>query len=103
MRLAVSHTFFNKKLDEYGEGHDESIRQIIKLEKAELQKCFPIPENCVVEEDIDPDVGNCSMSEASKAIHAKRLSLIKDIPESDLEIDFSVPVLKMCIRKFPSV
>lgn len=102
MRLAVSHTYFNKKLDEFGQGHEDDVLQIMEMEKKKLQKAFPIPDTQVIAEKADVDHGNSSLSEASRAIHAQRLALIEDIPHSDLEIDFAVPAMKQCFRKFLS-
>ena len=41
MRLAVSHTYFNKKLDEFGQSYDEAINQMLEVEKKVLQKKIP--------------------------------------------------------------
>jgi hypothetical protein len=100
MRLAVSHTYFNKKLDEFGQGHDDDILEMMELQKIELQKAFPTTKQPqVIEMGVDSDDGNSSLTNASKEIFAQRLSLIEEIPHSDLEIHFSVPVMKNCPRK----
>ena len=52
------------------------------------------------EETINMEVGDSNMSEASKAIYAKRLALIENAPQSDMGIDFSLPIMKKCFRKF---
>lgn len=97
MRLAVSHTYFNKKLDEFGQGHDDDILEMMELQKIELQKAFPTTKQPqVIEMGVDSDDGNSSLTNASKAIFAQRLALIEEIPHSDLEINFSVPVMKNC-------
>ena len=102
MRLAVSHTFFNKKLDEYGHGHDAELLKMMELEKAELIKSTPSPD-CVspaVEEvQVQDDGTHCVLSDASRRILDQRLSLIKDNVHPELEIDFALPVLKTCARK----
>ena len=99
MRLAVSHSYFNKKLDEFGLGHDEAINRIMEIEKKELERTHPTHSIPACEETINIEVGDSNMSEASKAIYAKRLALIQDAPQSDLEIDFSLPIMKKCFRK----
>ena len=100
MRLAVSHTYFNKKLDEFGQGHDDDILEMMELQNIELQKAFPTTKQPqVIEMGVDSDDGNSSLTNASKAIFAQRLALIEEIPHSDLEINFSVPVMKNCSRK----
>ncbi|CAB4033570.1 Hypothetical predicted protein [Paramuricea clavata] len=103
MRLAVSHIYFNKKLDEFGQGHDD-ILKMMELQKIELQKTFPTTKQLqVIEMGVDSDDGNSSLTNASKAIFAQRLALIEEIPHSDLEIKFSVPVMKNCPQSSPAV
>ena len=101
MRLAVSHTYFNKKLEEFGHGHDDDIRRIMELEKKQLHKGFPTSEPAKFAVDADDSIdGNSGLSDASRSILAQCLSIIKDNPYPDLEIDFAIPVMKNCIRKF---
>ena len=68
MRLAVSHSYFNKKLDEFGLGHDEAINRIMEIEKKELERTHPTHSIPACEETINMEVGDSNMSEASKAI-----------------------------------
>ena len=42
MRLATSHTFFNKKLDGFGHDHDASIKEMMDLEQRKLKQTFPV-------------------------------------------------------------
>ena len=96
MRLAVSHTYFNKKFDDFGQYQDD-ILEMMELQKIELQKTFPTTKQPQVSEmGVDSDDGNSRLTNASKAIFAQRLALIEEIPHSDLEINFSVPVMKNC-------
>lgn len=102
MRLAVSHSYFNKKLEEFGQGNDDGIRQMMELEEKQLQNAFPTPEPevvAVIEVNADDD-DDSNLSDASKSILAKHLALIEDKQLSDLEIDFALPVMKTCFRKF---
>ena len=73
--------------------------ELWKLKKKELERKYPIHSIPPCEETINMEVGDSNMSEASKAIYAKRLALIEDAPQSDLEIDFSLPNMKKCFRK----
>lgn len=86
MQLAVSHTYFNKKLEEFGHGHDDAIKQLMVLEEKQLQKAFPIPDPEIGMQELSTDDVDSSLSDASKSIFAKRLALIQDTPQSDLEI-----------------
>ena len=70
MRLAVSHTFFNKKLHEFGHGHDATIIEMMNLEKQKLNEAFPVSmEETGLEKECERagDDG-CSLSEASQRI-----------------------------------
>lgn len=99
MRLAVSHTYFNKKLDELGQAHDAPIHQILDVERKMLQKKFPKqdPEAASVQEQAE----DCNTEKALMGKYcAERLALIAAAPLPDLDIDFSVPVLKKCHRGY---
>ena len=99
MKLAVSHPYFNKKLEEFGKNHDESVQEILKVEKKILQKKIPAQQPKAVNPEDQVDK-HSEMSEASKLILAKRLSLITEtLPDSDLECDFSIHAMKRCFRK----
>ena len=100
MRLAVSHTYFNKKLDEFGQSYDEAINQMLEVEKKVLQKKIPAQHpTSVNQQNPEADNHDLEMSESSKLICAKRLALIAEKPLPDIEIDFSIPVMKKCHRK----
>lgn len=53
MSQAVLQTFFNKKLDEFGHGHDEDIIKMMDLEKQKLHETFPLQNNQCVQENED--------------------------------------------------
>jgi hypothetical protein len=89
MRLAVSHTFFNKTLDEFGQSYDEVLQKKIPAQQP----------TSVNQQNPEADNHDLEMSESSKLICAKRLALIAEKPLPDIEIDFSIPVMKKCHRK----
>lgn len=101
MRLTVSHTFFNKKLDEFGHGHDAELIKMMDLEKSKLMISFPaadVQSAQVNDGQLKVD-GNCSMSDMSRQILDQRLSLIKGDVHSELEVEFAAPIMKECVRK----
>eukprot|EP00794_Sanderia_malayensis_P014498 gene14498-16005_t len=101
MRLAVSHTYFNKKLDQLRVMHDADVTRLMEIEKRKLQAAFAVPERTPIAETATD--GNSSLSEASKAIHAQRMALIEDIPPLDLEFDFTMLALRNCAQSSPVV
>ena len=69
MRLAVSHTFFNTKLDEFGHGHDASIKEMMDLEQQKLKQTFPVEnEETAMAKDCEANDESSSLSEASQRI-----------------------------------
>eukprot|EP00794_Sanderia_malayensis_P010330 gene10330-11403_t len=98
MGLAVSHTYFNKKLDQLGVMHDADVTRLMEIEKRKLQAAFPVPECTPIAETVTD--GNSSLSEASKAIHAQRMALVEDIKPLDLEFDFTMPALRKCAPSY---
>ena len=71
----------------------------MEIEKKELERTYPTHSIPPCEETINMKVGNSNMSEASKAVYAKHIALIEDVPQSDLEIDFLLPIMKKCFLK----
>jgi hypothetical protein len=98
MRLSVSHTYFNKKLDELGQGHDATVCQMLDVQKKILQKKIhqQDPEPVSRQDQLD----DSDVPETPTAtIFEKRLALIAAAPLPNLDVDFSIPVLRKCHRK----
>ena len=57
MRLAVLHTYFNKKLDEFGPSYDEAINQMLEVERKVLQKKIPVQQPTSVNQQ-NPEADN---------------------------------------------
>ena len=100
MRLAVSHTFFNKELQEFGYGHDAFIKEMMDLEQQKLKQTFPAEnEETAMAKECEANDDSSSLSEASQRILRQRIGLIENNLDTDLEIDSALPALKKYIRK----
>ena len=38
LRLAVSHTYLNKKMDEFGQNHDQSLKKLMEIDTQLLRQ-----------------------------------------------------------------
>ena len=100
MTLAVSHTFFNKKLDKFGHRYDANIKEM-DLEKQKRNEVFPVAmKKLTLRKNRKSWDDGCSLSDMSQQILRQRIALIiEDNFDSIPEIDFALPVMKKCICK----
>eukprot|EP00794_Sanderia_malayensis_P014507 gene14507-16016_t len=97
MRLAVSRTYFNKKLDQLRVMHDADVTRLMEIEKRKLQAAFPVPERTAIAETVTD--GNSSLSEHPKPSMLSCVSLINPF----LQLSESSPVVKKHSEKATNI